>query len=98
MDSVVHLLKKWVGYIAWGLLSKLSHVFFVFVFFSYSSSLWLKLKIKLSDVFPIYLLDIAKVNFSVVILNSGFRFPDFGFWIPIFGFRFPVSRCKGYPK
>ena len=27
----------------------------------------------------IYLLDIVKVNFSVIILNSGFRFPDSGF-------------------
>ena len=34
-----------------------------------------------NDTFPfihsIYLLDIAKANFSVTILNSGFRIPDF---------------------
>ena len=36
-----------------------------------------------------YLLDIAKVNFSVIILNSGFRVPcsDSGFRIPVSGFR-----------
>ena len=41
----------------------------------------------------IYLLDIAKVNFSVIILNSGFRIPDSGFRIRFSdsGFRFPVS-------
>ena len=35
----------------------------------------------------LYLLDIAKVNFSVIILNSGFRIPDSGFRIPDSGFR-----------
>ena len=42
--------------------------------------------------FPfIQLLDIAKVNFSVIILDSGFRFPVSGFWFLVSGFRFPDS-------
>ena len=40
----------------------------------------------------IYLLDIAKVNFSVIILNSGFRIPDSGFRFPDSGFRIPAFR------
>ena len=42
--------------------------------------------------FPfIHLLDIAKVNFSVIILDSVFRIPDSGFRIPDSGFRTPDS-------
>ena len=37
--------------------------------------------------FPfICLLDIAKMSFSVIILNSGFRIPDSGFRFPVSGF------------
>ena len=40
-----------------------------------------------NDIFPfIYLLDIAKVIFLVIILNSGFRIPNSGFQIPDSGF------------
>ena len=42
----------------------------------------------------IYLLDISEVNFSVIILNSGFRFPVFGFRIPDSGFRIPDSGFR----
>ena len=42
----------------------------------------------------IYLLDIAKVNFSVIILNSRFRIPHSGFQIPDSGFRIPVSGFR----
>ena len=48
----------------------------------------------------IYLLDIAKVNFSVIILNSGFRIPVSGFNLPEdSGFRISVSgfRLLGLP-
>ena len=48
------------------------------VSFFYSYSLWLKLKRNRHFPFT-YLLDIAKVNFSVIILNSGFRIPNSGF-------------------
>lgn len=39
--------------------------------------------------FSLYLF-IAKVNFSVIIFNSGFRFPVSGF--RLLGFRLPVFR------
>ena len=42
----------------------------------------------------IYLLDIVKVNFSVIILNSGFRTPDSGFRTPDSGFRIPDSGFR----
>ena len=48
-----------------------------------------------NDIFPfIYLLDNAKVNFSVFILNSGFWFPVSGFRIPDSGFRIPDSGFR----
>ena len=42
----------------------------------------------------IHLLDLAKVNFSFIILDSGFRIPDSGFWFPDSGFRIPVSGFR----
>ena len=39
-----------------------------------------------------YLLDNAKANFSVIILNSGFRIPDSGFRFPDSGFQIPAFR------
>ena len=42
-------------------------------------------------IYFIYISDIAKVNFSVIILNSGIQIPDSGFRIPDSGFRIPVS-------
>ena len=63
-----------------------SHVFYIY-------RLWLKLKRKRHFSF-IYSLDIAKVNFSVIILNSGFRIPDSAFQIPGFGFRIPDSGFR----
>ena len=73
-------LKDWVGYLASVGLLKPSHVF-------YSYSLWLK-----TTFFPFFcLLHIAKVNFSVIILNSGFQIPDSGFWFLDSGFRIPDS-------
>ena len=52
-----------------------------------------------NDIFPfIYLFDFAKVNFSVIILNSGFRFLDSGFRIPDSGLGLPFQSslvCSG---
>ena len=75
--------KNLAAYIAWVLLFKPSHVFL---------SLHFVVEVKQKRHFSlIYLLDISEVIFSVIILNSGFRFPVFGFRIPDSGFRFPVS-------
>ena len=78
MDRVIHFLKNRVGYTAQGLLLLLllllllsSHVF-------YSYSLWLKLNRKRQ--FSLYLFiyqTLLTVNFSVIILISGFRIPGF---------------------
>ena len=73
------------------------HVFLAsYIFYSYS--LWFKLKRKRHFPF-IHLLDIAKLNFSFIILDSGFRIPDSGFRIPDSGFWFLVSgfRLLGLP-
>ena len=63
-----------------------------FMFFTVTVCSW---SWRETDIFPfIYLLDIAKVNFSVIILNSGFRAPDSGFRIPDSGFRIPDSGFR----
>ena len=47
------------------------------------------------SIFPfIHLLDVAKVNFCVIILDSGFRIPDSGFRIAVSGFRIPDSGFR----
>ena len=48
---------------------------------------------KIAQPFNPSLLDITEANFSVIILNSGFRIPDSRFFrFPVSGFRFPGFR------
>ena len=91
MDSVIHRLKNWVGYIAegccWNLVMFLQLQFVVEVE-------------EKTTIFPlfiqfIYLTLLKRIFLSLFsIPDSGFRIPDSGFRIPDSGFRIPDSGFR----